>query len=185
MSISAALSPWPADPPRHGKVQLRPVWEEDVVLAIELSSDRYVTQIGSLPDNASEAEAKDWVHRQQSRHSDGAGFSFVIEATATGTGVGHCGLWLKDLATGRGSAGYSVLPKHRGMGFASDALAALTSFGWSIAGLHRIELYIEPWNVGSIRTAEKAGYLREGLLRSHQEIGGTRRDMLLYSGVRN
>lgn len=185
MSRSVALPPWPAVPPRHGKVQLRPVRDEDTALAIGLSTDSYVPQIGSLPDHASEAEAKDWVHRQKRRHSDGAGFSFVIEATATGTGVGHCGLWLKDLATGRGSAGYSVLPKHRGMGFASDALAALTSFGWSIAGLHRIELYIEPWNVGSIRTAEKAGYLREGLLRSHQEIGGTRRDMLLYSGVRN
>jgi RimJ/RimL family protein N-acetyltransferase len=51
--------------------------------------------------------------------------------------------------------------------------------------LHRIELYIEPWNTGSIGTAERAGYQREGLLRSHQEIGGRRRDMLLYASVRD
>jgi hypothetical protein len=44
--------------------------------------------------------------------------------------------------------------------------------------------YIEPWNAGSIGTAERAGYEREGLLRSHQEIGGRRRDMLLYASVR-
>ena len=53
-----------------------------------------------------------------------------------------------------------------------------------IPALHRIELYIEPWNTGSIGTAERAGYEREGLLRSHQEIGGRRRDMLLYAVVR-
>jgi [ribosomal protein S5]-alanine N-acetyltransferase len=51
--------------------------------------------------------------------------------------------------------------------------------------LHRIELYIEPWNVGSIKTAERARFKREGLLRSHQEIGGHRRDMLLYANVRD
>jgi ribosomal-protein-alanine N-acetyltransferase len=50
--------------------------------------------------------------------------------------------------------------------------------------LHRIELYIEPWNVASVRTAERARYQREGLLRSHQEIGGRRRDMLLYAIIR-
>jgi hypothetical protein len=70
-------------------------------------------------------------------------------------------------------------------GFASAALIALTSFGWTIPALHRIELYIEPWNAGSIGTAERAGYQREGLLRSHQEIGGRRRDMLLCASVRD
>jgi hypothetical protein len=41
------------------------------------------------------------------------------------------------------------------------APTALTSFAWSIPALHRIELYIEPWN-----------------------LGGHRRDMLLYPTIR-
>jgi RimJ/RimL family protein N-acetyltransferase len=53
-----------------------------------------------------------------------------------------------------------------------------------IRGLYRVELYIEPWNAGSIRVAQAAGYQREGLLRSHQEIGGIRRDMVLYAAIR-
>ncbi|GAA2801232.1 hypothetical protein GCM10010470_40360 [Saccharopolyspora taberi] len=67
---------------------------------------------------------------------------------------------------------------------ASAALKAMTSFAWSIAELHRIELYVEPRNRASCRVAETAGYEREGLLRSHQEIGGIRRDMLLYAAIR-
>jgi RimJ/RimL family protein N-acetyltransferase len=38
--------------------------------------------------------------------------------------------------------------------------------------------------VASVRTAELAGYEREGLLRSHQEIGGKRVDMFLYAAIR-
>ena len=66
----------------------------------------------------------------------------------------------------------------------SSALRALTTFAWTIPALHRIEVYIEPWNGSSIRVAEASGYQREGLLRSHQEIGGIRRDMLLYAVTR-
>ena len=63
-------------------------------------------------------------------------------------------------------------------------MKALTTFGWTIPALYRVELYIERWNTSSIRVAEAAGYQREGLLRSHQELGGTRRDMLLYATTR-
>jgi [ribosomal protein S5]-alanine N-acetyltransferase len=62
-----------------------------------------------------------------------------------------------------------------------SALTALTTFARTIPALHRAELYIEPWNHSSIHVAEAARYQPEGLLRSHQEIGGTRRDMLLYA----
>jgi RimJ/RimL family protein N-acetyltransferase len=42
-------------------------------------------------------------------------------------------------------------------------------------------LCVEPWNTASWTVAEKAGFHREGLLRSWQEISGTRRDMYMYS----
>jgi [ribosomal protein S5]-alanine N-acetyltransferase len=73
---------------------------------------------------------------------------------------------------------------HRGRGIASSALKALTTFAWTIPALHRIDLYIKPWNNNSIHVAEASGCMRDGLLRSHQEIGGTRRAMLLYSTMR-
>ncbi|MBB2890428.1 GNAT family N-acetyltransferase [Flexivirga oryzae] len=49
---------------------------------------------------------------------------------------------------------------------------------------YRLEARIEPWNLASIRTAEAAGFEREGLLRSHEEIGGRRVDLLMYSLLR-
>jgi RimJ/RimL family protein N-acetyltransferase len=167
-----------------GPVILREFSAVDVPMAMELSTDPYIPLIGSLPANASQQEARDWVDRQRGRLAEGVGFSFAIAESDTDRAVGGIGLWLAQLAQGRATVGYSVTPSARGRGIAVAALTALTSFAWSIPALHRIELYIEPWNMGSIKTAERVGYEREGLLRSHQEIGGRRRDMLLYSIIR-
>jgi len=183
-STCASLLPWPTPPPAYGPVVLREFADRDLPMALELATDSYVPLIGSLPANAGEREALDWIARQGGRLAEGTGFSFAIAEADTDHAVGTIGLWLRSLAYGRASAGYSVAPSARGRGIAAAALIALTSFAWTIGNLHRVELYIEPWNAGSVRTAERAGYQREGLLRSHQEIGGQRRDMLLYACCR-
>lgn len=150
-----------------------------------LATDPYVPLIGSLPADATKAQATDWIHRNLGRWGEGAGFAFAIAEVATGRAVGAAGLWLAEIGHGRARAGYSVAPRHRGHGYAADALTALTAFAWTLPAVHRVELYIEPDNVASIRTAERTGYVREGRLRSHSEIGGRLRDMLLYAVIRS
>ena len=180
------LPPWPATPPACGPVVLRAFEAADLPLALELSTDPYVPSIGTLPAAATEVQAADWIERQRNRWAEGAGFSFAVaEATSGPTAVGSVGLWLRQLPEGRATAGYSIAPSSRGRGLAAAALRAVTAFGWTIPELHRIELHIEPENTASVRTAEHAGYLREGLLRSHTEIAGRRCDMLLYAAVRD
>lgn len=174
------LPPWPAEPLIYGQVRLRAVEARDGAMARQLSTDLYVPQTGPLPGNASASEAGAWIARQQGRHTEGTGFSFTIARGSDDVAIGHCGLWLKDLGEGRASAGYAISPAERGRGYAADALAALTEFAWTVPGVQRIELFIEPWNAASIRTAEHAGYLRESLLPGHQVIGGQSRDMVLY-----
>ncbi|MDH5147295.1 GNAT family N-acetyltransferase [Brevibacterium casei] len=178
------LPRWPDPQPSYGHVALRAVSERDIVMAQELSMDPYVPQTGSLPLNATVSQARDWVRRQQNRHAEGSGFSFTIATSETAEPVGHCGLWLRELDEGRATAGYAIAPSCRGHGYAADALRALTDFGWTIPGLFRIALFIEPSNLGSVRTAERAGYGREGVLSSYQTIGGRRRDMLVYAAIR-
>ncbi|MGH3258599.1 MAG: GNAT family N-acetyltransferase [Streptosporangiaceae bacterium] len=180
----ADLPPWPTAPVAYGPVVLREFEVRDVPMAIQASTDPYIPLIGSLPPNAGEQEAHDWVDRQRGRLAEGAGFSFAIAEADTDRAVGGIGLWFAGLRQGRATVGYSIIPSARGRGLAAAALIAVTEFAWTILALHRIEAYIEPWNEGSVRTAERAGYEREGLLRNHQEIGGRRRDMLLYATVR-
>lgn len=153
-------------------------------MAMELSEDPYVPKTGTLPARATAEQAQQWIQRQQDRFTEGVGFAFAVIDRDQGLCAGFIGLWLHDLASGRAQLGYGIAPSFRGRGLASDAVWAVTEFGWTIPDLHRVELYIEPWNTASIKTAENAGYLREGLLRSHQQIGEERRDMVLYARLR-
>lgn len=178
------LPPWPSRLPAHGSVFLREVAPDDVGMARELSTDPYVPETGSLPFNASIDDACAWITRQQGRHSEGVGFSFTIASTADDQAVGHCGLWLKDLDAGLATAGYAIVPSQRGCGYAADALLALTGFGWTLPGLARILLHIEPCNIASHRTAERAGYARQDATADHQIFNGETREMLVYAADR-
>lgn len=178
------LPSWPTTPPTYGSVVLREFTDDDVHLALELGDDPYVPLIGSLPAFPTEQQALEWIDRQRGRLVEGKGLSFAIADARSGDAVGAIGLWLQNLPAGRATVGYSIAPAHRGGGLASSALKALTAFAWTIPALHRIELYIEPWNSNSSRVAVASGFQREGLLRSHQQIGGIRRDMLLYAKTR-
>lgn len=182
--MTEQLPSWPTTPPAHGSVLLRAFTDEDAHLAVELGSDTYIPLIGSLLPHPTAQQALEWIHRQRGRLAEGVGLSFAIADAESDTAVGAIGLWLRDLSTGRATAGYSVSPSHRGRGVATSALEAVTTFAWTIPALYRVELYIEPWNTSSTHVAEASGYQREGLLRSHQKIGGTRRDMLLYATTR-
>ena len=182
--MTLELPSWPATPPAYGSVVLRAFTDADAHLAAECGDDPYIPLIGSLPASPTAEQALEWIRRQRGRLAEGRGLSFAIADAASGRAVGGIGLWLQNLPAGRATAGYSVAPAHCGRGIATSALTALTTFAWTIPVLHRVELYIEPWNSSSRRVAEASGYQREGLLRSHQEIGGTRRDMLLYATTR-
>jgi len=182
MSAGRLVMPSPA--PTFGRVRLRAFDERDVDMVMDLSTDPYVPMIGSLPGRASREDALAYIDRQLGRLQTGYGYSFCVADKDTDKALGGAGLWLASIAAGRATAGYGVAPRERGRGIAGRALTALTRFAWTIPELHRVELYIESWNVASVRTAEVAGFAREGLLRSHQEIGGKRVDMLLYAALR-
>jgi RimJ/RimL family protein N-acetyltransferase len=167
-----------------GAVALRRFRADDVDMVRELATDPYVPLIGSLPPGADEEQARAWIERQHARWAKGAGFSFAVADTAEDRPLGTIGLHLRELEEGRATAGYAVAPSARGRGIAAAALVALTTFAWTIPALHRVALLVETWNTASLRTAERAGYEREGLLRSHSEIGERRRDMVLLAAVR-
>ncbi|MBO0920923.1 GNAT family N-acetyltransferase [Cellulomonas sp. zg-ZUI222] len=174
----------PTPAPTFGGVRLRAFGPRDVGMVQDLSTDPYTPLTGTLVADATAAQAHEWIDRQHERLVTGAGYSFCVADAADDRALGQVGLWLADIEHGRATAGYGVAPTERGRGVAARALTALTAFAWTIPELHRIELFIEPWNVASTRTAENAGYEREGLLRSRQVIGGRRVDMLLYSAIR-
>ncbi|GAA1921496.1 GNAT family N-acetyltransferase [Streptantibioticus ferralitis] len=177
--VSALIPPLVVPHLPAGDFSLRAWSLRDLGLVREASADPYIPRITTVPSVYSEAAAVSFVQRQWQRAASGEGFTFVIVRNRDDRAVGAASF--RPLGEGRASLGYWVAASARGQGAALSAVRAMSTWGLSTLGLDRLELYVEPWNTGSLRTAERAGFHREGLLRGWREIGGERRDMVMYA----
>ncbi|MDO5736975.1 MAG: GNAT family protein [Propionibacteriaceae bacterium] len=162
-------------------VVLREWCDADAPLIASVASDPLIPLITSVPSSGLPDDIAAYLHRQRRRPIDGTGLSFAITDLRTTRAIGSIGLWTRDYDRGRLSIGYWVAKEFRHQGRAQDALATLTRWAAMLPGVGRLQLFVEPWNEGSWRIAEACGFMREGLLRQWQQVGGRRRDMWVYS----
>jgi ribosomal-protein-alanine N-acetyltransferase len=163
---------------RGSRVLLRAWRRSDAATIQEASRDPLIPTMTTVPSTPGEPEALAFIARQHERLETGAGYVFAI-ADPTGRAVGHIGLFLA--AGARASVGYWIVGSQRRQGYAAEALGVLTAWAKQLPDLDRLELYVEPWNNGSWRAAERAGYDREGLLRAWERVAGVPRDMYMYA----
>ena len=76
--------------------------------------------------------------------------------------------------------GYFVLPSARRRGVAATVARMLAEHAFSL-GVERVAAYVNVGNVASERVAERAGFTREGVVRSMPVPDGRRVDKTLFS----
>ena len=76
--------------------------------------------------------------------------------------------------------GYFVLPAARGRGVATTIARMLAEHAFSL-GIERVAAYVNVGNTASERVLEKAGFTREGVVRSMPKPDGRRVDKTLFS----
>lgn len=77
--------------------------------------------------------------------------------------------------------GYKLGQNHCHNGYMYESLSLLIPLLCKELGLHRIEAYVQPDNVPSVRLLEKLGFTEEGYLREYAEINGRWTDHLIFS----
>ncbi len=90
-----------------------------------------------------------------------------------------------DLEGKQGEIGYMLDGAARGRGAATRAVELITAWGLATLGLERLELRIDTANEASTKVAERAGYRRDGVLRSVSFKDGLRTDTAVWSRLRN
>ena len=86
-----------------------------------------------------------------------------------------------DLEQGRAAVGYWLGPHARGRGIATHAVRLICRWAFEEVQLARLELTCGPENLASQGVAERCGFSREGVLRSHIPFKGARRDTGVFS----
>lgn len=161
-------------------LRLRAFSLADLELIHEASADAVIPLLTTVPATYTRQEGEAFVERQLGRRTGGEGWSLAIHDTSADCAIGQIGLWLRNLSKGRAEIGYWVAPSGRGSGAAGRAVRLLSTWAFENLDISRLSLFIEPWNMASMRTAEAAGYEQEGLLKRWERVDGEAKDMYSY-----
>lgn len=95
--------------------------------------------------------------------------------------LGGCGIHHLDARNEVAQLGYWVRSSATDRGVATAAVQLACQWAFQEGGLHRIEILASVGNVASQRVAEKAGGIREAVLRSRLLLHGRRHDCVLFA----
>ena len=76
--------------------------------------------------------------------------------------------------------GYWLFPRARGHGIATKVARTLAEYAFTL-GIQRVAAYVEVGNASSERVLERAGFTREGIIRSLPKSEGRRVDKTIFS----
>ena len=80
--------------------------------------------------------------------------------------------------------GYSFIPGERGKGYGTEALEMMVDFVFLTKDTVRIQAQTDPRNLASQKVLQKAGFIKEGVLRKAFFIRGEWTDSWMYSVLR-
>lgn len=80
--------------------------------------------------------------------------------------------------------GYALLPNERRKGYGTEAILMIVDYLFLSKSIIRIQAEIHPNNIGSQRVLEKAGLVKEGILRKSFFSRGEWRDTAILSVLR-
>ena len=81
--------------------------------------------------------------------------------------------------------GIDLAAEARGQGYGTEAQRLLADWLFSTTPVNRVEAATDIANVAEQRSLEKAGYVREGVLRGSQFRAGAYHDLAYYSRLRS
>jgi RimJ/RimL family protein N-acetyltransferase len=170
--------PFPPAGLHIGELLLRPPTESDVPTIAPAFLDETVGGEAGLPPLGPAEIHAFMAKRLDHLREIGRLYPLVIEERATV--VGGASLTNYDELRDRVELGYWLFAEGRGRGIATRVARALAMHAFD-AGLLRVEAVVRPENTASIRVLQRAGFTREGLLRSLLRHGDGRADAYLYS----
>jgi RimJ/RimL family protein N-acetyltransferase len=164
-------------------VRLGPVTEEDLPVLHRWINDRDLVGLSARYRPVHFDDHESW---WRAISADTSVVLFAIRLREDDTLVGTCQLNAIDLARGTADLQIRIGEAHaRGRGLGSEAVRLLLVHAFDDLGLHRVGLHVLASNRVAIAVYERAGFVREGVLREATFRDGDREDIVLMSVLRD
>lgn len=161
-------------------VRLRPWRETDLPSQLEAFSDPWFQRFSDWAPRTEPEARRHRLRDEQARHR-GEQLQFaLVEPSDDELLLGGASVHDVEMDQGRAAVGYWLAPEARGRGVATHAVRLLARWAFEDLGIARIALTCAPDNHASQRVAERCGFSREGVLRSHMPFKGGRRDTVVF-----
>jgi ribosomal-protein-alanine N-acetyltransferase len=165
---------------RGERVWLRPLEERDLPAYVAGMNDTEVGGWAGYREPFSVEQAKGWLQHNNEESRHGRGWFFAVCELGDDRFIGTT--WLKDVNTSSMMAELAIFMDrdHIGAGWGTDAQRVLLNFAFTNVGLQRVFLTVFAANERAIRSYEKLGFQREGLMRrSWRGIRGLEDSLLM------
>jgi len=164
---------------RSGELVLRFPTVDDVDLMLPAFTDPEVREAGNLPAFDREGLVAS-INELPTLAEQGRLLALAAVEAESGEIVGGGMLHHLDSERKIVEIGYFVLPHARRRGFATTIARLLAEHAFTL-GIERVAAYVNVGNTASVRVAERAGFTREGVVRSMPKPDGRRVDKTLFS----
>jgi RimJ/RimL family protein N-acetyltransferase len=142
--------------------------------------DVWVNLRDSFPFPYTIGDAKSWI-----RLASTQALNQVFAIDVGGFAIGAIGLRPgEDIARFSAEIGYWLGEEYWNRGIATEAVKAVTEYGFHTLGMTRIHAAVFAWNAASMKVLEKAGYTREGVLKSSAFKDRQLIDQVLFARIR-
>jgi RimJ/RimL family protein N-acetyltransferase len=177
--VDLSLIDLPTQVVRTGRLVLRPYRPDDADAVHRACQDAGIQRwIATIPVPYTAAHALEFIAASSAERAEQR--ALVVAVEAEGEFVGSAGLHFHHPYLGPG-VGYWTAPWARGKGYAAEAARALADWGLGL-GAPRVHLLADVRNEPSQAVARRAGFAREGVVRSCLGYrDGTRGDAVLFS----
>lgn len=170
----------PAQPLVDGDTALRQWRDSDLGALTEACQDPEISRWTSVPYPYREADARAYLRQRRDGAGTGIAAPFAIVGPADDRLLGSIALARFVWEHQRAEVGYWLASGARGQGHATRAVRLICAWGFQALGLERIELMAATGNLASQRVAERCGFTREAVLRSHLHGRGGYQDMVAF-----
>jgi RimJ/RimL family protein N-acetyltransferase len=169
----------PANGIRSGEIVLRFPSVDDVDQILPAFTDPELREAGNLPAFDREGLLAS-IQELPALAERGRLLALAAVEAESGGVVGGGTLHHLDSERKIVEIGYFVLPHARRRGFATTIARLLSVHAFTL-GIERVAAYVNVGNTASERVAERAGFTREGVVRSMPKPDGRRVDKTLFS----